>query len=160
MTALLESDQSSHQYAELAIQQVKDLRRCIDYLDTRPDIDGSKLAYYGFSSGGAFGGIIPAVEERLKVSVLIAAGMSLGRSRPEVNQINYVSRVKIPTLILNGKYDAYFPPETSSKPMVDLLGTPAPDKQLKLYETDHDPPTNEIIKETLAWLDRYLGPVR
>jgi len=28
-----------------------------------------------------------------------------------------------------------------------------------VYETDHIPPRNEFIKETLAWLDRYLGPV-
>jgi dienelactone hydrolase len=159
LVAVTESDQSSHQYSELVIQQVKDFRRCIDYLETRPDIDGRKLAYYGFSWGGAFGGIIPAVEERLKVSVLIAAGMGFV-GRPEVNEINYVSRVKIPTLILNGKYDTSFPVETSSKPMFDLLGTPTQDKQLKLYETDHNPPRNGIIKETLAWLDRYLGPVR
>jgi len=44
--------------------------------------------------------------------------------------------------------------------MFDLLGTRAQDKRLKLYETDHDPPRNEIIKETLAWLDRYLGPIK
>ena len=74
-----------------------------------------------------------------------------------MNEINYVSRVKIPTLILNGKYDTIFPLETSAKPMFDLLGTPAPDRQLKLCETDHLPPRNEFIKETLAWLDRYLG---
>jgi alpha-beta hydrolase superfamily lysophospholipase len=67
--------------------------------------------------------------------------------------------VKIPTLILNGKYDTIFPPETSSKPLFDLLGTPKDQKELKLYETDHIPPRNEFIKETLAWLDRYLGPV-
>ena len=160
LAALIEGDGSSHQYAELLIQQVKDFRRCVDYLETRPDIDSKKLAYYGFSWGGWFGGIIPAVEERLKVSVLITAGMFAGRSRPEVNEINYVSRVKIPTLILNGKYDTIFPVETSAKPMFDLLGTPAQDKQLKLYETDHLPPRNEFIKETLAWLDRYLCPVR
>ena len=160
LAALIEGDQSPHQYAELLIQQVKDFRRCVDYLETRPDIDSKKLAYYGFSWGGWFGGIIPAVEERLKVSVLITAGMVMGRSRPEVNELNYVTRVKIPTLILNGKYDTIFPVETSAKPMFDLLGTPAQDKQLKLYETDHLPPRNEFIKETLAWLDRYLGPVR
>jgi hypothetical protein len=34
--------------------------------------------------------------------------------------------------------------------MYDLLGTPAPDKQLKFYETDHTPPRNELIKETLV----------
>ncbi|HMD87008.1 MAG TPA: SUMF1/EgtB/PvdO family nonheme iron enzyme [Terriglobia bacterium] len=160
LAALIDGDGSSHQYAELLIQQVKDFRRCVDYLETRPDIDSKKLAYYGFSWGGWFGGIIPAVEERLKVSVLITAGMFAGRSRPEVNEINYVSRVKIPTLILNGKFDTAFPVDTSARPMFDLLGTPAQDKQLKLYETDHLPPRNEFIKETLAWLDRYLGPVR
>jgi hypothetical protein len=44
--------------------------------------------------------------------------------------------------------------------MFDLLGTPVEHKQQKLYETDHIPPRNEYIKETLAWLDRYLGPVK
>jgi hypothetical protein len=28
-----------------------------------------------------------------------------------------------------------------------------------LNETDHIPPRNDYIKETLAWLDKYLGPV-
>jgi pimeloyl-ACP methyl ester carboxylesterase len=83
-----------------------------------------------------------------------------GFPRPEVNQINYVTRVKIPTLMLNGKYDSVFPVETDQKPMFDLLGTPAEHKQWKLYETDHIPPLNEYIKETLAWLDKYLGPVK
>ncbi len=68
--------------------------------------------------------------------------------------------MKTPTLMLNGKYDTIFPYETSIKPMFDLLGTPDEHKKLKLYETDHIPPRNEFIKETLAWLDRYLGPVK
>ena len=42
----------------------------------------------------------------------------------------------------------------------DLLGTPEEHKKLKLYETDHIVPMNDFIKETLAWLDRYLGPVQ
>jgi hypothetical protein len=64
--------------------------------------------------------------------------------------------------MLNGKYDsaAGISLETGIKPMFDFLGTPAGHKQLKLYETDHIPPRNEFIKETLAWLDRYLGPVK
>jgi hypothetical protein len=43
--------------------------------------------------------------------------------------------------------------------MFDLLGTPDEHKELKMFKTDHIPPRNEFIKETLAWLDRYLGPV-
>ena len=52
-----------------------------------------------------------------------------------------------------------FPYETSVKPMYDLWGAPAEHKVLKLYEGDHFVPMNELIKETLAWLDKYLGPV-
>ena len=81
------------------------------------------------------------------------------RGRPEVNQINYLSRVTIPTLMLGGEYDTISPVETAIIPMYNLLGTPDEDKELKLYPTDHIPPMNEVIRETLAWLDRYLGPV-
>ena len=147
-----------HRYTERLIQLVKDLKRCIDYLETRQDIDINKVAYYGMSWGGALGAIIPAVEDRLKASVLLAGSLS-GRGRAEANQINYVTRVKTPTLMLNGKYDTLRAYETSIKPMFDLLGTPDEHKQLKLYETDHIVPRNDFIKETLAWLDRYLGPV-
>jgi dienelactone hydrolase len=148
----------THQYTEYKIQLGKDFKRCIDYLETRQDIDSNKLAYYGMSWGAWFGPIITAVEERLKASILLAGGL-LDSGRSEVNPINYVTRVKTPTLMLNGRYDTGFPYETSIKPMFDLLGTPDEHKELKLYDTDHIPPRNEFIKETLAWLDRYLGPV-
>ena len=65
----------------------------------------------------------------------------------------------MPTLMLNGSYDSIFPLETSIKPMFHLLGTPDDHKELKLYKTDHLPPRNEYIREILAWLDKYLGPV-
>jgi len=149
-----------HQYTEYLIQLVKDFKRCIDYLETRSDIDSNKLAYYGMSWGAYLGAIIPAVEERLKASVLVVGGLSGGSERSEADPINYITRVKTPTLMLNGKYDMTFPYETQIKPMFDLLGTPDEHKELKLYETDHFIPRNELIKETLAWLDKYLGPVK
>jgi dienelactone hydrolase len=148
-----------HQYAELLTQQVKDFRRSIDYLETRKDIDTGRLAFYGVSLGVGYGAYVPAVDSRLKASVLVAGGMH-PMVFPEANQVNFLGRVQIPTLMLCGRYGAVWVYETSLKPMFDLLGTPARDKQLKLYDTDSVPPKTEIIKETLAWLDRYLGPVR
>jgi dienelactone hydrolase len=147
----------SHEYTQFLVQLVKDLKKCIDYLETRQDIDSDKLAFYGMSWGGVLGAIIPAVEERLKASILLGGGLG-GRGRPEAYGLNYVTRVKTPTLMLNGKYDGGL--EIGIKPMFDLLGTPEEHKQLKLYETDHIPPRNEFIKETLNWLDRYLGAVK
>ena len=150
----------THAYTEYLIQLVKDFRRCIDYLETRPDIDSRKLAYYGMSWGGGLGAIIPAVEERLRASVLCPGGLSGRPVRPEADPINYVTRVRTPTLMLNGRYDTSSGLEAGIRPMFDLLGTPAEHKRLMLYETDHIPPRNEYIKETLAWLDKYLGPVK
>ena len=155
---LIFAGDESYLFAEFLIQVVKDFRRSIDYLETRADIDSSKLAYYGMSWGGFLGAFIPAVEERLLASILLAGGF-FKRSLPPVDQINFVTRVKTPTLMLNGRYDTLIGYERSIKPFYDLLGTPAEHKKLKLYDTDHVPPRDEIIKETLAWLDRYLGPV-
>jgi dienelactone hydrolase len=158
MAAVLDN-WNSHQSTEIFVQQFKDFKRCIDYLQTRRDIDSQKLAYYGTSWGGIIGPIIMAVEERLKAGVLVSGGL-VSDFRPEIDPFNYVTRVKTPTLMLNGRFDTGLPAETSAKPMFDLLGTPAKDKRQLFYDTDHVPSINEIIKETLAWLDKYLGPVK
>jgi formylglycine-generating enzyme required for sulfatase activity/predicted esterase/predicted Ser/Thr protein kinase len=152
-------DESPRQYAEVLIKDIKDLKRSIDYLESRPDIDIKKLAYSGFSWGAMNGPIILAVEDRLKASVLYVGGAD-PHDRPEVNQLNYLSRVRTPTLMLNGRYDMIVPYEASAKPMYDLLGIPKGQKEQKLYDSDHYIPRNELIRETLNWLDRYLGPVR
>jgi serine/threonine protein kinase/formylglycine-generating enzyme required for sulfatase activity/dienelactone hydrolase len=152
----------SHQFTAVQIMLVKDFKRTVDYLRTRPEINGEKLAYYGMSWGGIMAALIPAVEDRLKASISVVGGLypgSYGRSRPEVDLINYVSRVKIPTLMLNGRYDMELPLETAVEPMYKLLGTPEKDKELTLYDTDHFIPRNQLIRETLSWLDRYLGSV-
>jgi len=150
--------EDTHHYVELLTLVIKDFKRSIDYLETRQDIDSTRLAYYGFSWGSCMGAVIPAVDERLKTSVLVIGGFLRRNIRPEMDQINYVTRVKVPTLMLNGKYDVIgFPYETTVKPMFDLLGTPKEHKRIVLYETDHFVSRNDLIKEMDAWLDKYLG---
>ncbi len=105
----LNPEKFSHLYTERLIYRVKDFRRSIDFLETREDIDNQKLAFYIMSTGGRLGAIIPAVEKRLQTSIILAGGLT-GRGRPEANQINYVSRVKTPTLMLCGKYDSVYIP--------------------------------------------------
>jgi eukaryotic-like serine/threonine-protein kinase len=151
--AAIHGGNESHAFTEFMVQVIKDFRRSIDYLHTRADIDTGKLAFYGMSWGGGLGTIIPAVEDRLALNILVAGGLNL-IGRPEVNAINYVNRITIPTLMLNGMYDRLIDQEI--KPLPGLLGTAPDHKRLILYETDHIPPRAEYIKETLAWLDKYL----
>ena len=72
---------------------------------------------------------------------------------------NFVSRVKIPVLMLNGRYDAIEPLETAQLPMLQLLGTPEGQKRHVVYDSGHGLPRNESIKEILNWLDEHLGPI-
>ncbi len=146
-------------YRDHVLAWAKDLGRSIDYLETRDDVDGSKLAYYGLS-WGAMLVQIPAVENRLKVVVLVGGGLSFVRTYPEVDQLNFAPRVTAPVLMINGRSDFFFPVETTQEPLYRLLGTPEKDKRRALFDSGHVPPRNEVIKETLDWLDRYLGPVR
>jgi cephalosporin-C deacetylase-like acetyl esterase len=145
---------------EHLIQWYKDLARSIDYLETRSDIDTSKIAYFGFSWGGRVGPIMIVLENRIKTSVLYVAGLAYTGPYPEIDPFNYVNRVKIPTLMLNGKFDADFPYETSQKPLYEMLGSSKENKHQFLYESGHFVPRNELIKETLDWLDKYLGQVK
>jgi dienelactone hydrolase len=150
----------TRQYTDFLIQIVKDFRTSLDYLKTRPDIDSKKLAYLGSSWGSEAAPVILAVENRVKAGLLVVRGVQRTRSRPEADAINYITQGKMPVLLLNGRYDMIYPYETIAKPLFALLGTPAKDKVQKVYDADHFVPRNELVKETLAWLDRYLGPVK
>jgi dienelactone hydrolase len=52
------------------IQLVVDLRRAIDVLVTRPDVNNKQVAYFGVSYGAAMGGLLAGVEDRVKAYVL------------------------------------------------------------------------------------------
>ena len=138
----------------------KDFKRTLDYLSTRADIDSTRFAYFGLSWGGYMGSIIPAIEPRLKAAVLYVAGLTMERGREEVEPVNYLPRIRIPVIMLNGKYDFFFPVKTAQEPFFKFLGTPAADKRYIVYEGGHDVPRTQLIKESLAWLDKYLGPVK
>jgi dienelactone hydrolase len=137
----------------------KDVGRSIDWLETQKDVDKAKLAYIGLSWGSALAPIILAVDNRFKVAVLESGGLEFQRALPEADQINFVSRVRIPVLMVNGRYDHFFPVESAQDPLFRLLGTPEKDKKHLLFESGHAPPRKDFIRATLDWLDKYLGPV-
>ena len=150
---------SSRQRDEI-IERAKDLRRSVDYLETRPEIDHGRLGYYGYSWGGVEGTIVTAVENRFKVAAFADGGLENEKILPEVNPLNFASRVTIPVLMINGRYDFVIPFETCQQPLFRLLGTPPAEKRQVVLESGHDIPLTPLFKETLDWLDHYLGPVK
>jgi eukaryotic-like serine/threonine-protein kinase len=141
------------------IQRSKDLRRSLDYLETRSDIDRERLAFYGFSWGGIEGPISLALDSRFKTAVLADGGCSPEKTLPEADPINFAPNIKIPVLMINGRYDFVIPFGTCQQPFFRLLGTLPVDKRQVLLESGHGLPFTPWFKETLDWLDHYLGRV-
>ncbi len=145
-------------YRDHVIDWSKDLGRTIDYLETRKDLNLEKLTYYGLSSGAYLGNILPVVEKRIKLLVLLGGGFEGNEKLPEVDEANFAPRVTMPVLMVNGRYDHFFPLETSQNVMFKSLGVPEKDKRHAVFEAGHIPPHDQMIKEILDWLDRYQGP--
>jgi pimeloyl-ACP methyl ester carboxylesterase len=153
---------TSNQYRDFMIAQSKDLGRAIDYVESRADLDADRLAYIGISWGSKLGPIMVAMEKRLKTAVFFVGGLSLEEAHPMADPFNFLPRVTIPTFMFNGRYDSFFPLESSVMPMYENLGTPEADKKLTVTDANHFVAAynkNQMISEALDWLDKYLGAV-
>lgn len=148
---------------ENLISWSKDIGRAIDYLKTRTDIDANNIAYLGVSQGAAYGVILVALEQRFKTAVFLDGGMF--QFIPPVaglDQVDFAQRLTQPVLMINGRYDATFPYETSQQPLFHLLATPQADKRQVEFDTPHDVRLRrtDLVKEVLQWFDKYLGRVQ
>jgi dienelactone hydrolase len=56
---------------DMFVQLVIDLRRAVDVLLARPDVDGKRIAYVGHSLGATWGGALAGVEKRIGSYVLM-----------------------------------------------------------------------------------------
>ena len=135
----------------------RDFRRTVDYLLTRPDVDPARIGMYGVSRGAALGPQMLALEPRVTAAALWLGGFYQEPLEPDADALHFAPRVRAATLMLSGRYDYNFPEETSSLPMFNLLGTPPQHKKRMRYDTGHNLPVNEAIKETLSWFDHYFG---
>jgi len=144
-------------YREHLVQWIKDLRRAIDYVETRPGLDPERVAYFGHSWGGMVGPVALALEPRIRVATFLVGGLSPLPTQPEADPFNFVSRVVTPVLMLNGEYDMVHPVETSARPLFDLLATPPAGKRLSVSPVGHLVLYPSMVRETLEWMDRYLG---
>jgi hypothetical protein len=150
---------ASVKYRELSVQRVTEWSMGLDYLATRDDIDMNKLAYLGMSWGAAGNGLISlAVENRYRAMVLVASGLELydPQKLPEVNPINFVPYIKLPKLLIQGKYDEEYTLAAHAKPLYQLLREP---KQFVVIDSGHVPPLEARVPLINRFLDETLGTV-
>jgi dienelactone hydrolase len=136
--------------------------RVIDYLEQRRDVDATKVAYLGLSLGGALTPNILPHESRIRAAILWSGGF--GPTEPQDSldlRMALAHRAAIPILMLGGESDSLAPVDPHQRALFRAFGTPEQDKRMRTFEgAGHWPlPMNELIRESLDFLDHYLGPV-
>jgi dienelactone hydrolase len=166
---------------EIEIQAVVDLRRGIDLLLARPDVDPSRLAYVGHSYGAQWGSILSAVDKRMKTSILMAGVAEMAdillrsddpgmvdfrRTQPagqlekysqvtgDIDAIHFVGNsAPIPLLLQFANYEQYFD-KTSMQHYVAAASEP---KKVLYYDTGHDLNDPQALADRYHWLVKYIN---
>jgi len=140
---------------------ITDAKVTVDYIEDRMDFNADKIAFYGYSWGGALAPYIMAVEDRLNLGIVALFGVSSLRKYQfkELDQVDYLPRVNVPMLMLGGRYD-FNNSAREQQAFYNLLGTSAENKKLMQYESTHDIPRIDLVNESLGWLDKYFGKVK
>ena len=153
--------EANQAYRDWVLQMVSDARRSVEYLQSRSDIRRDEIGFLGQSWGGTLGSIVLAVEPKLKAAVLLSSGFYSAPTPPAVDPVNFAPHVAVPVLMLNGEIDYITPVNTSQLPLYARLGTPT--KRHRIFPGGHGgfwtDSRNQMVKETLDWLDQYLGRV-
>ena len=161
---------------DLAVADVVAVRRAYDLLRSRPDVDGSRLAYVGWSAGARTGALLAGVEPRVKAFVLMSGGATpvsayaaqappqlrgdVRRLLGDVDPLRTIHRARAGTLLLqDGRRDTIVPREA-----LTALARAAPrGTRVRWYEAGHAL-NAAAYRDQLAWLAQRLGlfgpPVR
>jgi len=147
------------EYRDNTIDGVKDLRRTLDYLETRSDLDAKATAFFGYSWGGVNGPMALAHEPRFRAAVIDIGLLPPMSAFPEVDPVNALPRVRQPTLMFSGEFDSIVP-IANARRYFSLIGAPPADKRHVIVIGGHFVPRELLIREVLDWLDARVGRVR
>ena len=169
----------TEQDREEQIQLIIDLRRAVDLLMARTDVDSERIAYLGVSYGGAMGGLLSGVENRLQAYVLVVGdgGLVTHVTNPEnltmplneffedykawidemwsIEPIHYVNHASpTPILFQNALRDQYVNVEDAIR-YQEMASEP---KQVIWYDSTHWPLPEEAVMDNAKWLQQFIGP--
>ena len=149
-------------------QEVLDLRRAVDVLRARPEVDPARLGFLGFSAGARSGAILAGVEPRIGSFVLISGGADpvsayvrgAGPALREqlipllrqVDPLHWIAKARAGTIFFqDGKRDEVVP---RGALMALIRAAPKP-QRVRWYDTGHSPNGREQT-DAVAWLAERL----
>lgn len=163
------------------IQAIVELRRGMDVLLARDDVDSKRIAYVGHSMGAQWGSILSAIDQRMKATVLMAGvaeegDLLLRSSNPnlielrnnqpagqlqrycqalvELDAIRFVGHAAPTELLLQfANFERYFD-STSMQHYIDAASEP---KKVLHYDSGHELNDPEALRDRYLWLVGAIG---
>jgi dienelactone hydrolase len=155
------------------LKTAKDLRRAVDVLTARAEVEAERMAYVGHSLGALFGGILAGVEDRIKTCVLMAGvgsftdvavlnipqlrGPALDHYRQVLEPIDPLYYIQFaapaPLLFQFGLQDRSF----ACAKFIGFATAGSEPKVVKWYHAGHDLPDPGARRDRLDWLRAHLS---
>ncbi len=166
---------------EIFAQAVVDLRRGIDLLLARPDVDAKRLGYIGHSYGAQWGAVLTAVDRRIRAAVLVAGIPDLeaifGRRddldlqeylkqfpagqmenylavQSALSAVNYVGHAAPASLLFQF---AAFDPNFGKDSMERYYAAASEPKAIRWYDAGHEMADPKAAADRYAFLGPFLG---
>jgi dienelactone hydrolase len=145
------------------------VRRAIDLLSQRKDVDSKHIGFVGWSSGSHTGGILAGVEPRLQAIVLISAGVApvsqalavapaalrapIERYLAPVDPLRYLPHARASSLFLqDGRKDLTVPHSA----LLTFANTAPAGIRLRWYDAGHGL-NAKAYRDQIEWLADRLG---
>jgi dienelactone hydrolase len=160
------------------VQLVVDIRRGVDLLTLRPDVDSKRIAYVGHSLGATWGGAVAGVESRIRTYVLMGGLPTLTdhdwpdpllRERFQklpkdrvaktdallapINPIQFVGTSKNASKLFQfARVDRFISADAAEK----YYGAASEPKTIKWYDGSHEFNDPDALRDRLAFLRQQL----
>jgi formylglycine-generating enzyme required for sulfatase activity len=153
-----EPDSRSAEAVDYTVRQMTELRRGIDYLETRKDLDPARIAFFAISAGSWQGVILVAVENRYRSVLFVGTGLDPREVSdiPAANRINFAPHIAAPKLMIQGRYDESNPLTSEAEPLYRLMPEP---KRLQIFDGGHVPVRKIGLPMFIKWFDESMGRV-
>jgi cephalosporin-C deacetylase-like acetyl esterase len=129
---------------------VDDWMSCIDYLCQMPEIDATKISWYGISMGTAYGIPLVARDQRIKAAAL---GMWGTCREPSQRLKEDAAKIEIPVLFQVKEQDEIFTPKGQQE-LYELIASQ--DKTWKSYPGGHTDPKDQQLSDIVQFLMHHL----
>ena len=160
------------------VQLMVDLQRAVDVLVSRADVDPRRIAYVGWSYGGAMGALFAGIERRLATSVLAVGDGGLvshftgpddrpgflgqipcerrqrwARAMLPIEPIRFVHLARPSSILFQSGRTDQLVPEPDGRALQSAAG---PSHRATWYDAGHGL-GDVAFEETLAWLRERVG---